>query len=172
MPRTAELHQRAGSTFYRSRECWSRAKRRVKARWLESNARVNQNVHEPQRRTWLKLRDSSRLSVNSDERWAFLILSVLIRTSRVKWSKFNMCFPWGFSNSTVAWCPLTPCAGSTPQSFTFTNRHTGEVLGCCSEGRGDLSVASVLLEPSTPLICGKRKYWSKETKLTSTRSKN
>ena len=45
MPRTAELHQRAGSTFYRSRECWSRAKRRVKARWLESNARVNQNVH-------------------------------------------------------------------------------------------------------------------------------
>lgn len=54
MPRTAELHQRAGSTFYRSRECWSRAKRRVKARWLESNARVNQNVHEPQRRTWLK----------------------------------------------------------------------------------------------------------------------
>lgn len=29
MPRTAELHQRAGSTFYRSRECWSRANRRV-----------------------------------------------------------------------------------------------------------------------------------------------
>ena len=29
-------------------------------------------------------------------------------------------------------------------------------MGCFSEGRGDLSVASVvLLEPPTPLICGK-----------------
>lgn len=73
-------------------------------------------------------------------------------TSRVRWSKFNRYCPCGFSNSTVAWNTLAPCAGSTPQSFTFTNRHTGEVVGWFSEGRGDLSDASVP-EPLTPFVC-------------------
>ena len=35
--------------------------------------------------------------------------------------------------------PLAPWAGSTPQSLIFTNRQTGVVTGCFSEGRGDLS---------------------------------